>query len=57
MKKPEPNENLSEEERRAALRERLIAGYLANAEADALLAEEWRPIEEEVWNKLPYLIP
>jgi hypothetical protein len=52
MQKPEPNKNLLEEEQRAALRERLISGYLANAETDALMAEEWRPIEEEVWLKL-----
>jgi hypothetical protein len=56
MHKTEPNENLSEEELQAALRERLIAGYLANAEADALMAEEWRPIEVEVWDKLPCFI-
>ena len=56
MHKTEPNENLSEEELQAALRERLIAGYQANAEADALMAEEWRPIEVEVWDKLPCFI-
>ena len=53
MQKPEPKVNLSEEELQAALRERLIAGYLANAELDALMAEEWRPIEEEAWSKIP----
>lgn len=42
-----------EEKRKKALRERLIAGYQANAEADAAMAEEWRPIEEEAWSKIP----
>ena len=42
-----------EENHKKALRERLIAGYQANAEADAKLAEDWRPIEEEVWSKIP----
>ena len=44
-----------EENRKQALRERLIAGYRANAEADAEMAEEWRPIEEEAWSNVsPY---
>ena len=38
-----------EEQRRLALRERLIAGYQASAERDQALAEEWRHAEEEVW--------
>ena len=38
-----------EEQRRLALRERLIEGYQASAECDQVLAEEWRPTEEEVW--------
>jgi metal-responsive CopG/Arc/MetJ family transcriptional regulator len=38
-----------QEQRRSALRERLIAGYRANAERDQVLAEEWRHAEEEVW--------
>lgn len=42
-----------EENRKKALRERLIAGYQANAEADAAMAEEWRPIEEEAWSNIP----
>jgi hypothetical protein len=42
-----------EENRKKALRERLIAGYQANAEADAAMAEEWRPIEEETWSEIP----
>jgi metal-responsive CopG/Arc/MetJ family transcriptional regulator len=37
------------ERQRSALRERLIAGYQASAEYDQALAEEWRPLEEEVW--------
>jgi hypothetical protein len=37
------------ERQRSALRERLIAGYQAGAERDRALAEEWRPLEEEVW--------
>lgn len=35
-----------------ALRERLIAGYQSNASADAALAAEWAPIEEETWLRL-----
>ena len=38
-----------QERRRSALRERLIAGYQASAERDQALAEEWRPLENEVW--------
>ncbi len=37
--------------RRQALRERLKTGYLANAEVDRALAEEWRPLEEETWER------
>lgn len=40
-----------EERERAALRERLIEGYQATAEADQLLAEEWRSLEEESWRQ------
>ena len=40
-----------QERRRIALRERLIAGYQAGAQRDRALAEEWRPVEEEVWEK------
>lgn len=39
-----------EERERRALRERLIEGYRANAEADRTLAEEWRALEEESWS-------
>jgi metal-responsive CopG/Arc/MetJ family transcriptional regulator len=39
------------ERRRLALRERLIAGYRADAERDQALAEEWRHAEEEVWRE------
>jgi hypothetical protein len=38
-----------QERRRAALRERLMAGYQADAERDQALAEEWRSAEEDVW--------
>jgi metal-responsive CopG/Arc/MetJ family transcriptional regulator len=40
-----------QEQRRSALRERLIAGYQASAEHDRALAEEWRHAEEEVWQE------
>ena len=40
-----------QEQRRSALRERLIAGYQADAERDQVLAEEWRHAEEEVWRE------
>ena len=38
-----------QEQRRSALRERLIEGYQASAERDRALAEEWRPLEDEGW--------
>ena len=41
-----------QEQRRTALRERLIAGYQADAKRDQALAEEWRPTEEEVWREI-----
>ena len=41
-----------QEQRRIALRERLTAGYQADAERDQALAEEWRPAEEEVWREI-----
>lgn len=37
--------------RRQALRERLGAGYLADAALDREMAEEWRPLEEETWTR------
>ena len=37
------------EKQRKSLRERLIAGYQANAAADAALAAEWSTLEDEVW--------
>ena len=40
-----------QQQRRSALRERLIAGYQASAEHDQALAEEWRPLENEVWRE------
>jgi metal-responsive CopG/Arc/MetJ family transcriptional regulator len=40
-----------QERRRSALRERLIAGYQASAERDQVMAEDWRPLEEEVWRE------
>ena len=41
--------------RRQALRERLKAGYLADAALDREMAEEWRPLEEETWSR--YVAP
>ena len=40
-----------EARRRQALRERLKAGYLADAALDREMAEEWRPLEEETWRR------
>lgn len=37
---------------RANLRERLKQGALANAKLDLELAEEWFPVEQELWQKL-----
>ena len=37
--------------RRHALRERLKAGYMADAELDQEIAEEWRSVEEETWSR------
>ena len=54
MKPDRNNEKKLDDKHRRQLRERLIAGYQANAEVDVLMAEEWRPIEEEVWLKLSY---
>ncbi len=34
------------------LRARLKQGYMANAERDLEIAEEWFPIEEEAWQKV-----
>ena len=34
---------------RQSLRERLKAGYRANAEQDLEMAAEWFPLEEEAW--------
>lgn len=39
-----------DQKQRRELRERLIAGYQANADADAALAAEWEPLEDEAWN-------
>ena len=36
---------------RENLRERLKAGYQANAERDLAMAAEWFPLEEEAWRK------
>ena len=36
-----------EDEKKRRLHDKLIAGYKTNAIADAELAEEWRPLEEE----------
>jgi metal-responsive CopG/Arc/MetJ family transcriptional regulator len=37
------------EQQRRSLRERLIAGYHANAAADVDLAAEWSAAEDEAW--------
>lgn len=43
------------EQQRKALRERLIAGYQANAADDAALAAEWAAVEDEAWEQIePY---
>jgi CopG family transcriptional regulator/antitoxin EndoAI len=39
------------EMKRLQLREQLKAGYLANAESDRQIAEEWFPIEQEAYEK------
>ena len=42
------------EKQRKSLRTRLIAGYQANAAADAESAAEWSNLEDEVWlNYIP----
>ncbi|MEZ4737136.1 MAG: hypothetical protein R3E79_59410 [Caldilineaceae bacterium] len=42
------------EKQRQSLRERLIAGYQANAAADAEIAADWSPLEDEAWlNHIP----
>ena len=41
-----------QEQRRLALRERLIEGYRAEAERDQELAEAWRPLEEQAWHDI-----
>lgn len=40
-----------QEQRRLALRERLISGYQATADRDQALAEQWRALEEDVWQE------
>ena len=37
---------------RANLRERLKQGALANAKLDLEIAEEWFPVEQELWQRL-----
>ena len=37
--------------KRLQLREQLKKGYLANAESDRQIAEEWFPIEQETYEK------
>jgi CopG family transcriptional regulator/antitoxin EndoAI len=34
-----------------SLRDRLRAGYLANADENVKIAAEWFPVEEEAWQK------
>ena len=42
------------EKQRKSLRERLIAGYQANAAADTEIAAEWSTLEDEAWlNQIP----
>lgn len=42
------------EQQRKSLRERLVAGYQANAAADSTLAAEWSAVEDEAWlNHVP----
>ncbi|MDP2937119.1 MAG: hypothetical protein Q8O86_11590 [Dehalococcoidia bacterium] len=36
---------------RQRLCEDLIRGYQANAQLDKEIAEEWRPLEEEAWDR------
>ena len=43
-----PDETLAALDRRS-LRERLKAGYLANAFENLRVAAEWFPVEEEAW--------
>ena len=42
-----------EEKHKKALRERLIAGYRANAATDLETAEEWQAVEDEAWSTIP----
>jgi hypothetical protein len=37
------------ERKRKALRERLIAGYQANAASDLAIAHDWQALEEDTW--------
>ena len=42
------------EKQRKALHDRLLAGYQANAAADAEIATEWSSLEDEAWrNHIP----
>ena len=40
-----------ESQGRQSLRERLKAGYLANADESLRIAVEWFPLEEDAWQK------
>ncbi|MGO9096298.1 MAG: ribbon-helix-helix domain-containing protein [Bryobacteraceae bacterium] len=40
-----------ESQGKQSLRERLKAGYLANADENLRIASEWFPLEEEAWRK------
>ncbi len=42
-----------EEVEKERLREELARGYQANAALDREMAEEWRPLEEEAWDRGP----
>jgi len=39
------------EKEREALREELKAGAIARAKEDLAMAEEWFPVEQEVWDR------
>jgi metal-responsive CopG/Arc/MetJ family transcriptional regulator len=40
------------EQQRKTLRERLIAGYQANASLDVAVAAEWADVEDETWQTI-----
>lgn len=44
------------EQQRQALRDRLMVGYQANADADIALAAEWEAVEDEAWQDQASLV-